>query len=85
MRQFVRQNAVTASMPRQKENGPSGDPAADDRIGRSAKRRHDHVLRGFRERVDLIKAASADDADGWLHGAQQYGRAMHLETAKWAV
>lgn len=69
--QFVRQNAVSARVPRQKEDGPSADFAAEDDVRRRAVRSVDGVFASFGERVDLIEAAASDNANGWFHAAEE--------------
>jgi hypothetical protein len=52
-------------VPRQKVDLPSLHLSSDDRIRRIAKRGFDPLLCGLFDALHLIKAASADDADGW--------------------
>ena len=66
MIQLVRKEAMPAAVPREKINPPAVNFAADDCIRRRAKRRLDRVLLRIGESFDLVKAASADDADGCI-------------------
>ena len=65
MIQFMRQDAMPASMSRQEKDLPPRELAAEDRVGRRAERGVDDVFAGIGETFDLVKAAAADDADGW--------------------
>ena len=57
------QQPMPACMPRQKINLPAAKFAADDRIGRSAERRLYLTFSRILKTVDLVKTASADDAN----------------------
>ncbi len=63
MVQFARQDAVAASVARQKNHLALGELAGEKRIGWIAERRFDlhPFLAG--ESFDVIQAAAADDAD----------------------
>jgi hypothetical protein len=65
MIQLVGQQSMSAPMPRQKVDLPSMHLSSDDRIRGIAKRGFDPLLRGLFHALHLIKAASADDANGW--------------------
>jgi hypothetical protein len=66
MIQFMWQNPVPAPVSRQKINAPARHVAADDRIGRGAKRRLYFVLGKVRKAFQMIEAAAANYADRWL-------------------
>ena len=63
MVQLVREQAVSAPVPRQKVNLPAVHLATDDRVRRIAERRRDATLGRIFDAFHLIKAAPTDDAD----------------------
>ena len=66
MIQLVRQDAMSASVSWQKKDLPPRELAAEDRVGRWTEGSFDDVFAGVGETFDLVKAAAADDADGWV-------------------
>src|SRR5277367_509333 len=79
MVQLVRQDAVSTPVPREKIDLPTTKLAAHDHIRRLAKRRLDEMLRDVGDALDLVKAAAADDADGWCcHATRDRGRERRM-------
>jgi len=66
MIQFMRQNPVPSSMPRQKVNAATKHGSADDRIGGRAEGRIDFVFGQIGKAFQVIEAAAADNSDAWL-------------------
>ncbi len=63
MVQLVREQAMSASMPRQKIDLPAMHSATDDRVGWIAKRRRDAAFGWVLHAFHLIEAAPTDDTD----------------------
>jgi hypothetical protein len=62
----MRQNPVSESVSRQKVNAATEQRPADDRIGGRSEGRLDLVFDQVGKTFDMIKAAAADNSDGWL-------------------
>jgi tRNA-2-methylthio-N6-dimethylallyladenosine synthase len=81
----MRKNSVAATVPGQKINLAAMHLAADDRIGRRAEWRLNVLLAWFRHAFHLIKAAAANDANGWCVSIHFRLRleAKSLSSGKW--
>src|SRR5690348_4342879 len=62
--QLVWQEPMAAAMTRKKVNPPTVHLAANDGVGRVAKRRFDALLGRILDALHLVKSAAADDPDG---------------------
>jgi hypothetical protein len=85
MIQLVGQQSVSAPVPRQKVDLPSMHLTSDDRIRGIAKRGFDPLFRGLCDALHLIKAASADDANGWyvsIHFLRKGAQASRLRPSQ---
>ena len=82
MIQLVREDAMAPPVPREKIDLSSMHLAADECVRRFAKWRFDALLGRILYAFHLIKAASADDANGWcisIHFQEKMGASFQPE------
>jgi hypothetical protein len=67
MRQFVRKDPMTSSVPRKKIDLTSAEVTSDNDIGGGSEGRLDMMFGRIRQGIDLVDSTTPDDTDGWLH------------------
>src|SRR4030095_10207561 len=82
MREFVREEAMSASVARQEVHGPVADFTADDGVRRRTERGLDRVFVRVGKRIDLVEAAASNAANGRFHDVEKRVKKRREESGK---